>query len=324
MLLQKIKYLIKKKILNKKKYKPTLLEKQIFKKYSNDLKNIPIIFLIASPRTGSTFFFQLLIKIFQFSYFSNFTNTFSSHNPIIGYLIERNLNQNKQISLESFYGQTKHLHEPSEATNILNNWFEFGHPSEILGRKIRKGKLKHMEKTFSAIYNYSKKPIIIKNAWNGYRIEELTKVFKNSYFVWLRRDIINSSYSDLIARKRIGNPSKVWSSATPRNYKTIQKLHYTEQVVENQYLFNKKVSEDLLKFVNNKYMEVWYENLGKEKKKIFKLLSEDLEKKFNFPISIKHDELNKCDIEISNTEFQDNDFRKIKVYATKKYPNYCK
>ena len=67
MLLQKIKYLIKKKILNNKKDKPSLLEKQIFKKYSNDLKNIPIIFLIASPRTGSTFFFQLLIKIFQFS-----------------------------------------------------------------------------------------------------------------------------------------------------------------------------------------------------------------------------------------------------------------
>jgi len=303
------------------------LEQDILNQYKTDIKNIPIIFIIASPRTGSTLFYQLMIRLFNLSYFSNFTDSILKDTPIVGNFIEKNLLNltMDNISLESHYGETKTFHEPSEATNVLKNWFEWSHPTEIKGKNIKDTMQSHFLDTVSSIYNMTNKPLITKNAWNGYRIQKLSEIFPNSYFIWLRRDIINSSHSDLIARRRKGDPQSTWSSATPANYKDIQKLHYAHQVVEAQYIYNTKVKQALQDYVpHNHFCEIWYEELENNKEKLFKNLLSDINNSLEIELNINHEELKKLNLECAKPKNHDDDYYIIKEYATNKYPDFIK
>ena len=53
----------------------------------------------------------------------------------------------------------------------------------------------------------------------------------------------------------------MWNSATTANYKEIQKRPYWEQVVEQQFEYNKAVGEDLRLLCEGRHVEIWYEDL---------------------------------------------------------------
>ena len=57
-----------------------------------------------------------------------------------------------------------------------------------------------------------------------------------------------------------GGPA-VWNSATTGNYEEIQKLPYWEQVVEQQYTYANRISNDLSSLLPERYCQVWYEDL---------------------------------------------------------------
>jgi hypothetical protein len=118
-----------------------------------------------------------------------------------------------------------------------------------------------MVNTLKAIYSFSGKPILIKNAWNCFRIRSLIKIFPNCHFIWIRRDIEKSAISDLIARRIRGSPNKVWSSATTANFKEILKKPYWEQVVEQQYEYNRTISQDLKLYGKGQFHQLWYESI---------------------------------------------------------------
>ena len=88
----------------------------------------------------------------------------------------------------------------------------------------------------------------------------MSQVFPGAYFLWIRRDLADSAYSDLKARRKRGGP-EVWNSATTKNYREIQKLPYWEQVVEQQYFYSKRISQDLSQLSPERYCQIWYEDL---------------------------------------------------------------
>ena len=61
----------------------------------------------------------------------------------------------------------------------------------------------------------------------------------------MKRDLIKSSYSTLLARKKSGNHKTVWNSASPANYNEIRKLPYYAQVVEQQVQTNSVVQRNI-------------------------------------------------------------------------------
>jgi len=308
--------------------KLNLIESEIFKKYEYDIDKTPIVFILASPRTGSTVFFQILTKLFGWTYFSNFVDQYSSDNPVIGKILEDKLLEseaNTTISLSSSYGETNGLHEPSEASRILQNWFEWRHPSEINAVNIKNNQQTHMEKTISSYFKITNQPIIIKNAWNCFRVEKLAAVFKNSYFIWLRRDIVDSSYSDLLARKRKGDPSTVWNSATPKNYREIQKLNYIAQVVEQQVTYNEKINRDLNSYINpDRFIEVWYEDLAEKPEQVLSMLSEHAAKALSININYNPEIMDSVKIKRSMHTVKDKDLDEIKKYVKENHSTYIK
>jgi hypothetical protein len=237
-------------------------EELLFKRLSRGISSgeLPLAFILASPRTGSTLIYQLLINFFDFFYFSNFVNDWFPQAPVVGAALDLSICRHRTVRYKSAYGKTRGLHGPSEASLVFGNWFGGDHPSETRSCKVKAGKREHFVLTMKSIHKMTGLPILAKNAWNCFRIQELTRLFQNIHFIWVRRDIRASAISDLEARYRRGGPL-VWNSATTANYLEIQKKPFWEQVVEQQYEFNKTICRDLKSFSKGRYIELWYEDM---------------------------------------------------------------
>ncbi len=143
----------------------------------------------------------------------------------------------------------------------MRHWFGGGHPSELMSREALSDRIGHMQATIRAATRIFGRPLLIKNAWNCFRIEALARVFPKAAFIWIRRDIEISAASDLNARYAVqGNPL-TWNSATPRNVEMLRKLPYWEQVVENQVAFARAIEEGFSGLPAGRAATIWYEDL---------------------------------------------------------------
>ena len=210
-----------------------------------------MIFILGSPRTGSTLIYQIIINTHNLCYFNNLTNKYFYKHPFISTFASQLISTNANFKSE--YGKTKGLFAPSEGSKIFANWF--GKQNHLTPDKERL-----ILSTFKNINRFIKNPIVTKNAWNCFRIETLTKLFPKCKFIWIRRDIVQSAISDLKSRYIRGGPY-VWNSAPTHDCMKIIKLPYWEQVVEQQYSYNKTIENDLKKYCPDNYIELWYENL---------------------------------------------------------------
>ncbi|GGD02670.1 hypothetical protein GCM10011587_02950 [Pyruvatibacter mobilis] len=118
-----------------------------------------------------------------------------------------------------------------------------------------------MIQTLAAAEVLFSRPLLIKNAWNCFRLDYLHQTFPNSKFIWLRRDIAAAAKSDLQARYITKKLPTAWNSATPRNYPHLKTRPYWEQVVENQYEFARAIQDHISMAGKQHITEVWYEDL---------------------------------------------------------------
>lgn len=237
-------------------------EQLFFQRFSRQagVEELPLVFILGSPRTGSTLIYQLVINHFDFFYFANLINDHFAEQPVIGAALALQLGRPGPVGYSSAYGKTKEWWDPSEASLIFKNWFGGEHPAQTRSAEVLPGRVAHFTLTMQTIYQMTGQAIVTKNAWNCFRIRALTSLFPNLHFIWVRRDIGRSALSDLEARYRRGSPY-TWNSATTANYREIQQRPYWEQVVEQQYEYNKSIGADLRRFSRGKYIELWYENV---------------------------------------------------------------
>jgi len=174
-------------------------EELLFKQLNVDDIEARPIFVVCSPRVGSTLIYQALVNTFKLGYFSNTTNDLFSSTPAIG-LLREHANSDSQYLLNYFsqYGKTSGSRETSEASAIFGNWYGGQHPSEINSSEIlSEEKGKHMQNTFSAIKGITGTETVSKNPWNSFRIKSFNELFPNSIFVWIRRSVDITAVSDL-------------------------------------------------------------------------------------------------------------------------------
>ncbi|NIN00287.1 MAG: hypothetical protein GTO24_20075 [candidate division Zixibacteria bacterium] len=237
------------------------VEGLFFRQFSDiDIGEVPLVFILGSPRTGTTLVYQVFINLFGFLYFSNLVNDHFAEFPVAGVALSLHLEPKSPVSYESEYGKTQGYFGPSEGSFLFRKWFGGEHPSQTRSCEVLADQREHLVSTMKSIYGLTGKPILTKNAWNCFRIKNLVRLFPKIHFIWVRRDIRLSAFSDLKARYAKGSPT-TWNSATTSNYLEIQKRPYWEQVVEQQYEYNRSIANDLDQFCPDQYLEMWYEDL---------------------------------------------------------------
>lgn len=220
----------------------------------------PIIFILGSPRTGSTLFYQGVVRYLKLPYFTNYANQLFPRHPVVAALIHRQLQDSINIEFTSAYGKTDGAFQPSEASAVMRNWFGGDHPSQVNSVRTVPGKEDHLVRTVAAYHRLFGAPVVIKNAWNCFRIACLAQLLPRAFFVWIRRDLMPSALSDLAARYVVQGDPQAWNSATPANVAELRKLPHWAQVVENQYEYAQAIGSGLQQHAAGRHAEVWYED----------------------------------------------------------------
>ncbi len=220
-----------------------------------------VVFIIGAPRTGSTYFYQLVVAGFGLPYFSNLTNRFFATHPLIGLWLQSAEASRDPIRFVSSYGKTPGLFQPSEASAIMGRWFGGGHPSQTVSDTVLPGREAHLMRTLNAAERLFGRPLVIKNAWNCFRLDYLARALPVAGFIWIRRDIRAAAGSDLAARYAVHGDPHAWNSATPADVAVLRARPYAEQVVENQFAFNEAIRKSLQQIDRRRWTSLWYEDV---------------------------------------------------------------
>ena len=220
------------------------------------------MFILGAPRTGSTVLYQSLSARLGLPYISNVVNDCFPQTPILGLTIQKAFPV--EISFTSQYGKTSGRFQPSEGSAVMAHWFGGGHPSALVSDRILEGKMPHFMITLAAADALFGRPLVVKNAWNCFRIRFLAEALPSACFVWIRRDVAAAAKSDLAARYETKGSPALWNSATPANVDSLRQLPPTGQVVENQYEFDCAIGDGLRNFAAGRWMEVQYEELCRD------------------------------------------------------------
>lgn len=216
------------------------------------------IFILGAPRTGSTLLYQALCSRFSLPYFANLTNDCFAKTPIVGLTIQKALPV--EVRYASRYGKTVGSFQPSEGSAVMTRWFGGEHPSELASTCILDGMEPHFLATLAAADALFAAPLVIKNAWNCFRVRYLAQALPSARFIWIKRDAADAAKSDLAARYHTKGSAHEWNSATPANVETLKRMTPAAQVVENQHGFNAAVREGLNRHAEGRWQEIWYED----------------------------------------------------------------
>jgi hypothetical protein len=259
-----------------------------------DAAQAPVLFILGSPRTGSTRLYQAIVRFLKLPYLSNFANDVFPDRPALAAPILKQVLPNLEIPFAAWYGKTRGAFQPSEASAVMRHWFGGDHPSAIRSAQVLPDRAEHLVKSVAAYTAIFDAPLVIKNAWNCFRIANLAAIFPNAHFLWIRRDIVASALSDLASRYVVRGDPTVWNSATPANIESLRQLPYWAQVVENQFEFARAIRSGLTTHANGRHSVVWFEDLVDEPATVLRQLTHNLRGiiRTDLPkeVSIGHDE----------------------------------
>lgn len=233
------------------------------------------VFIMAAPRTGSTTFYKSVVENFGLPFISNLTNEYFAQTPIIGLSLQKAFPP--ALNSESRFGKTVGALQPSEGSAVFTHWFGGGHPSQITSHTIKPEMETHFIRSMVAAGKLYQVPLVVKNAWNCFRIPYLANALPNARFIWLQRDVVEAAGSDLHARHVTKNSADAWNSATPANYEELLKRSPVEQVVENQFEFNRAIGSALGALAPNRWLNIWFEEFLADQSRIVRRIASQFE-----------------------------------------------
>lgn len=185
----------------------------INRNYDDVLTHHPPIFIVGSPRTGSTLLYQLLLSQFQMSYISNAMALMPMHMVKLAKLYPNAATGFVGAYKENKYGYVAGLFSPNEAGKIIRKWFA------DIEQNQHQAEVRQTVRALSAITNA---PFILKNQRRlTINLPILLETFPEARFIITDRDARFAAQSMLIARRDFTGDDGTWWNAKPDGYESV-------------------------------------------------------------------------------------------------------
>src|SRR5207253_8451309 len=116
---------------------------------------------------------QALVRAFRLPYLCNLANDELADAPVLAAPLLRHILPRLDIPFTSAYGKTAGAFQPSEGSNLMRRWCGGGHPSQLVSPGVLPEKREAMARMMAAYHRVFAAPIVIKNAWNCFRVPSL-------------------------------------------------------------------------------------------------------------------------------------------------------
>lgn len=220
----------------------------------------PQLFILGLPRSGTTLIYQYIVHRLNVSYFTHGVGRFP-YAPCITTLIQHKIYGQYQSNFKSNYGKESGAVAvaPREAGGLWCRFFDVNNYMEI--GELEENDIYRLQNTIMCIQNmFGGMPFVNKNVKHLLRIGIISKIFPNSRFLIVDRNISDVALSLLRGRyNNLSDPTQWWS-VRPPNYKKLKDLPIAEQIANQCIFLKQKMEDDLLKLPPERVMRVHYED----------------------------------------------------------------
>ena len=237
------------------------LERQLISNF--DRPQLPIVFIVGAPRSGSTLLSQMLTQTGAFSYVSNFVARFWLA-PYVGMRIEEALDIRKLECDQSFvsrFGVTEGWVGPHEFGYFWSRWFRFGETHQLDAKGLEEIDLDALRQELAALESVYDKPFCFKYLPFGLHIPFLAERFENSIFLLCRRQPVYNMQSLLLARRKILGDEAHWWSLRPKEYPDLLSISPYEQIAGQIYYTLKEIETSFSSLSPERLLHVLYDDL---------------------------------------------------------------
>jgi LPS sulfotransferase NodH len=190
---------------------------------------LPLIYIVGAPRSGSTLLSQLLSRCLDVGYVNNLIARFWAR-PSIGIRLSQSLlgeRGRETVTFESTHGTTADVAGPHEFGYFWRHWLQLDtqsthHLDEAARRLVDASGLRHaLEDELLSAFG---RPVVFKNLICGLQAALLTEIHPRSLFVHISRDRAATCASILSARLERFGSYDAWWSLKPSTAAEIQQL----------------------------------------------------------------------------------------------------
>lgn len=216
--------------------------------------NLPILFVVGAPRSGTTLLYQTLASYLPVTYFTNLSALFPRA-PLAASLKFARFLKAKRLDDHSFYGNVAGWAAPNDGFHVWNRWLgadRYRAPQQVSASAARE-----MRTFFNAWLATFEQPFLNKNNRNTDCVALLASIFDHACFIEVRRHPVYVAQSLLQARQQIqGSKAIGWGlhSSTSVSGKS-----HIDEVCEQVFSIEKKLRADKQRVAPERYMEVSYE-----------------------------------------------------------------
>ncbi|HOX22647.1 MAG TPA: sulfotransferase [Elusimicrobiales bacterium] len=184
---------------------------------------LPIIYVVGAPRSGTTLLSQLLSRYLPVGYINNLIARFWAR-PSVGVMLSNSVlgpAAREEILLQSRHGVCPGAEGPHEFGYFWRYWLKLDNwPNHCLsGRALKtldsRGLKKALEKELLAYFGA---PLVFKNIICGLQAGYLSRLHKKSLFIYIKRDSRVAASSILAARRKRYGSYAAWWSLKPSGY----------------------------------------------------------------------------------------------------------
>ncbi|WP_028573659.1 sulfotransferase [Desulfonatronovibrio hydrogenovorans] len=227
-----------------------LARERMFDQFYKDIPptpQLPVIFIVGLPRSGTTPLAQMMIQRFRLGYASNLIAKFWNA-PEFGISLARELSQDpghESSGLESNYGFTAGYEGHHEFGYFWRRWFDFKENHFLDHEAQSRIDVRGLQKSLAVMENAWKRPLIFKNpAALPLQTEFLANMLSTSFFIYIKRDIESVAVSLFNGRIKYMKDINQWFSIKPKQYSHLKsqdipeqiagQIHYTQKELDRQ------------------------------------------------------------------------------------------
>lgn len=247
----------------------------------------PIVFIMGCARSGTTLLCQYLAKVTGFAYPTNLLSRFY-YAPYLGSLIQKVLydldvkgellgSLKQENDFTSHLGKTKGPMAPHEFWFFWRRFFNFSETQFLSDEELETVDVAGFYQGLQSICTVHNSPLVLKGAIMNWNIGFLADVFKNAYFIHIKRDVFSNAKSLFNARLEFFGEKEEWYSFKPPEYEMIKSLEPEEQVVAQVIYSNNAIHEGLKVLEQGRHLTVSYDDFCQNPagvvESLFKLMS---------------------------------------------------
>jgi hypothetical protein len=238
-----------------------LLERALIRRHYRE--DLPIVFIVGAPRSGTTLLFQLIARYVSIGYVNNFMARYFMA-PVYGAVrYRRRFGAGPgDIPLESHLGVADGPHSPHEFSYFWQFFTDFGERDDLTDSELAAIDWDPLRRELLALAGWFGQPLVLKSInYVDYNIEWIARVLPQSRFIYITRDPRFVVQSILESRIKRYGTDRAWWSVRPRDFASWDDREPLHQVCHQVQDLQRAIAAGLSGLPPSVSHELTYENL---------------------------------------------------------------